>query len=45
MLCRERMAVCSEIHTEHVNTLCGEIQSFLNVRACGTYFYRWALKD
>ena len=23
MLYREIMAVCSEIHTEHINTLCG----------------------
>ena len=24
MLCREIIAVCSEIHTEHTNTLCGQ---------------------
>jgi len=24
MLYREIMAVCSEIHTKHINTLCGQ---------------------
>ena len=24
MLCREIIAVCSEIHTKHINTLCGQ---------------------
>ena len=24
MLCREIIAVCSETHTEHINTLCGQ---------------------
>ena len=24
MLCREIIAVCSQIHTKHVNTLCGQ---------------------
>ena len=24
MLCREIIAVCSEIHTKHINTLCGK---------------------
>ena len=24
MLCKEIMAVCSEIHTKHKNTLCGQ---------------------
>ena len=30
MLYREIMAVCSEIHTKHINTLCGQM-TFLNV--------------
>ena len=24
MLCREIIAVCSDIHTKHINTLCGQ---------------------
>ena len=29
MLCREIIAACSEIHTKHVNTLCGQNVEFL----------------
>jgi hypothetical protein len=29
MLYREIIAVCSEIHTEHINTLCGQNLEFL----------------
>jgi hypothetical protein len=29
MLYREIIAVCSEIHTEHINTLCGQNIEFL----------------
>ena len=32
MLCREIIAVCSEIHTKHVNTLCGQNLELLNVK-------------
>ena len=32
MLYREIMAVCSEIHTKHVNTLCGQNVELLNVK-------------
>ena len=32
MLCREIIAVCSEIHTKHVNTLCGQNEELLNVK-------------
>jgi proteasome assembly chaperone (PAC2) family protein len=31
-LCREIIAVCSEIHTEHVNTLCGQNVEFVNAK-------------
>ena len=31
MLYREIMAVCSEIHTIHINTLCGKNVELLNV--------------
>jgi len=32
MLYREIMAVCSQIHTEHINTLCGQNVELLNVK-------------
>ena len=32
MLIREIMAVCSEIHTKHINTLCGQNVELLNVK-------------
>ena len=32
MMYREIMAVCSEIHTKHINTLCGENVELLNVK-------------
>ena len=31
MLYREIIAVCSEIHTKHINTLCGQNLELLNV--------------
>ena len=37
MLYREIMAVCSEIHTKHINTVCGQNVEFLTVKAGGTY--------
>ena len=32
MLCREIIAVCSQIHTKHVSTLCGQNVELLNVK-------------
>ena len=32
MLYREIMAVCSEIHTKHINTLCGQNVELLDVK-------------
>ena len=32
MLYREIIAVCSEIHTKHINTLCGQNVVFVNVK-------------
>jgi hypothetical protein len=43
MLYREIIAVCSEIHTEHINTLCGLNVELLNVKPGGTYSDYWAL--
>jgi len=42
MLYREMLAVCSEIHTKHINTLCGQNVEFVNVTPRGTYSYHWA---
>ena len=33
MLYREIMAVCSQIHTKHINTLCGQNVDFLDTLA------------
>ena len=32
MLYREIIAVCSQIHTKQINTLCGQNVEFLNVK-------------
>ena len=32
MLYREIIAVCSQIHTKHINTLCGQNVELLNVK-------------
>ena len=32
MLYREIIAVCSQIHTEHINTVCGQNVELLNVK-------------
>jgi hypothetical protein len=44
MLYSEIIAVCSEIHTKHINTLCGQNVEFMNVKHGGTYSNHWALK-
>jgi hypothetical protein len=35
MLYREIIAVCSEIHAKHINTLCGQNVEFVNVKPGG----------
>jgi hypothetical protein len=45
MLYREIIAVCSEIHKKHTNTLCGQNVEFVNVKPGGTYSNHWALKS
>jgi len=35
MLYREIIAVCSEIHTKHINTLCGQKVEFENAKTGG----------
>jgi len=44
MLYREIDAVCSQIHTKHINTLCGQNVEFVNVKPGGIYSNHWALK-
>jgi hypothetical protein len=44
MLYREIIAVCSEIHTKHINTLCGQNVELLNDKPDGTYSDHWVLK-
>jgi len=44
MLHREIIAVCSEIHTKHINTPCGLKVELLSDKLGGTYSDHWALK-
>ena len=44
MLYREIIAVCSEIHTKHINTLCGQNVEVFNIKPDGTYSDHWTLK-
>jgi len=44
MLYREIIAVCSQKHTKHINTLCGPKVEFVNVEPGGTYSDHWALE-
>ena len=42
VLCREIIAVCSEIHTERINTLCGLNVELVNVKRGGACCNQWA---
>ena len=44
MLYREIIAVCSKIHTKHINILSGQNVEFVIVKNGGTYSNHWALK-
>jgi len=44
MLYREIIAVCSQIHRKHINTLCGQNVEFVNDKPGGKYSDHWALK-
>jgi hypothetical protein len=45
MLYREIIAVCSQIHTKHINTECGQNVGLLNVKlVVPTYSDHWGLK-
>ena len=37
MLYREIIAVCSQIHTKHINTVCGQNVELLHVKLGGKY--------
>jgi len=37
------MAVCSEVHTKHINTMCEQNEDLLNVKPGGTYSNHWTL--
>ena len=37
------MAVCSQIHTKHINTLCGQNVQLLTVKPAGKYCNKWAV--
>ena len=45
MLYWEIIAVCSEIHTKHINALCGQNVELVDFKPGGTYSDRWALND
>ena len=42
MLYKEIIAVCSQIHTKHINTLCGQNVEFVNFEPGGTCSDHWA---
>jgi hypothetical protein len=44
MLHREIIAVCSEIYTKHINTVCEQNVGLLNVKPGGALRNRWALE-
>ena len=43
MLCREIIALCSQTHTKHVSTLCGQNVELLNVKESGAYSFHYDL--
>ena len=44
MLYREIIAVCSQIHTKHINTLCGQNVELINIKlAAHIVTAGWAL--
>jgi hypothetical protein len=44
MLCREIIAVCADIHTDHINTRCGQNVEIVKAKPGGTYCQQEALK-
>jgi hypothetical protein len=44
MLFKEIIAVYSEEHMKHLNTLCGQYAELLNVKVGGAHCYHWVFK-
>ena len=44
MLYREITAVCSQIHTNHINTLCSKQAEFLSAKPGGAYSDHWGFE-
>jgi len=44
MLYREIISVCSQSHTRHINTLCGQNVELQNIKPGGTYSDHLALE-
>ena len=44
MLYREIIAVCSEIHTNHINKVCGQNVELLNFKLAVHIVTMWAVK-
>ena len=44
MVYSEKVAVCSETHKIHINTLCGQNVEFVNVKPSGTCSDQCALR-
>jgi hypothetical protein len=44
MMYREIIIVCSEIHTKHISTLCGQNVEFVSVEPGGAWTGHWSLK-
>jgi hypothetical protein len=45
MLYREIIVVCSQIHTKHINTMCGQNVEFVDVKPGGIFSDHWAVKE
>ena len=45
MLHKTMIALHSEIHTKHINALCGQNVKFFNTEPGGTQSNHWSLKD
>ena len=43
MLYSEIIAVCSQIHTKHINTLCGQNVELMSAKTCSTYSDPWTV--
>jgi hypothetical protein len=43
MVYKEIIAVCSQIHTKHINTPCRQNVESANIKLGGTYSNHWAL--